>query len=204
MNKYYDLAFLQKQSAQFTNIDPLSDIGVSSFIKFNSYEINYLNISYQNIDITSHPSNSNSNSNSPPQATHTLLQNIDLAASTMHEHGINQSPQISSTETRKLKDLLWYLVKLDYIINFPNETVQFSTFNSAEQVLDPQLQITTPEQLFLHLNQHIANLDQLCVLFYKTSLSSCSTWMMECLCNNQIWGFNSALKCLGIIVQNMS
>lgn len=142
MNKYYDLAFLQKQSAQFTNIDPLSNVGVSSFIKFNSYEINYLNTSYQNIDITSHPSNS------PPQATHTLLQNINLAASTMHEYGINQSPQISSTETRKLKDLLWYLVKLDYIINFPNETVQFSTFNSAEQVLDPQLQIITPEQLF--------------------------------------------------------
>ncbi|KAI5960235.1 hypothetical protein CANMA_004015 [Candida margitis] len=136
MNKYYDLAFLHKQPTSYMNV--LADVDLSSFIKFNSYEINYLNISYQNIDITSYPSNRE------PKAS---SQNVNLVNPSTQEQDASRFPQTAS-ETKKLKHLLWYLIKLDYIINFPAETSQFSTYSNADQVLDPHLQAVNPEQLF--------------------------------------------------------
>ena len=135
MNKYYDLAFFQQQSTHTTNLD----VEVSSFIKFNSYEINFLNTMYQSIDITSYPSTS-----PQPQVTNTV--NINLAASPTEELRNSQFSNIA-TESRKLKNLIWYLIKLDYVINFPTETAQISTHTTPDEALDNQLQIITPEQL---------------------------------------------------------
>lgn len=148
MNKYYDLAFIQKQFTQYADSVAPDEIDNSSFIKFNSYEINFLNTSYHNVDITSRFQNANF------QSSNALLQNVNLATSSQGPGFENKLTQSKLTEAAKLKELLWYLIKLDYVINFPDDAAQFSTINSAEQVLDPQLQIVTPEQLFIQSHSY--------------------------------------------------
>ncbi|KAI5948951.1 hypothetical protein KGF57_005014 [Candida theae] len=147
MNKYYDLAFIHHSTHI---INPL-DVDVSSFIKFNSYEINFLNSSYKTIDITS----------SETQRQHTVVtpQNINLAAprhkqesrTNQHTYAIETTATTAVTESRKLKDLLWYLIKLDYVVNFPNEATQFSTHNNNENPVPdmsvPELTLTPNSRL---------------------------------------------------------
>ncbi|KAI3405289.2 hypothetical protein KGF56_001901 [Candida oxycetoniae] len=129
-----------------SNQPKYTDIDLTSFNSLNIFEIDFLNNSYRDIDLVELSSSSLSSSSLSPTATRaTTTSSSSLSLSLSSSLSSSSSPTSSSSksESQKFKELLWFLIKTDYITNHPSKVHNFTTNNpyiaQPQPVLDNEI-----------------------------------------------------------------